>query len=121
MFGPYWRKKGKECKVVIGGGDMMSYFSNDGSVCWFLMPELESAVKRIHSLVGNSVVEGRHIVVGTGSTQLLKAVLFALCCSSEPPRDKSLSVVGAAPYYSVSLFVLFTFTTTSSIFINRSI
>ncbi|KAK4763934.1 hypothetical protein SAY87_013372 [Trapa incisa] len=56
---------------------------------------LES-IRRIHRLVGNAATEGRYIVVGTGSSQLVQTVLYAL--SSDSPHP--LSVVCAAPYYS---------------------
>lgn len=100
VFEPFWRKMGDECKVVIGGGDLMSYFSDVGNVCWFLEPELGDAIRRLHRVVGNAVTEDRHIVVGTGSTQLFQAALYAL---TTPAGVDPVSVVSSAPYYSVSL------------------
>jgi hypothetical protein len=60
-------------------------------VVWFLQHE----VRRLHRLVGNAVVDGYHLLVGTGSTQLFQAAL-------SPAADgKPMSVVSPAPYYSV--------------------
>ncbi|XP_038704980.1 L-tryptophan--pyruvate aminotransferase 1 [Tripterygium wilfordii] len=97
MFESYWRKQGEKCRVVISATDFMSYFSDIGNTCWFLLPELAEAIKRLHRAVGNAVTEDRHIVVGTGSTQLYLAALFAL---TSPGGPDPISVVCAAPYYS---------------------
>lgn len=99
-FEPYWRKMGDKGTVVIKGYELMSYLSDCRKLCWFLETELEEAIKRLHRVVGNAVVDGRHIVVGTGSTQLYQAALYAL---SYPGGPDPISVVCAAPYYSVSL------------------
>ncbi|KAE9597006.1 putative transaminase [Lupinus albus] len=101
VFGPYWKKRSDEYSVVIKGNDSMSYMSDPSNVCWFMLPETKDAIKRIHSLVGNAVIEDKHIVVGTGSTQLFLAALFALSPSDSP---QPINVVAQAPYYSVSLF-----------------
>ena len=77
----------------------MSYFSDISNICWFLQPQLGDAIKGLHRVVGNAVTDGRHIVVGTGSTQLLMAALYAL---SSPSAGHPVSLVAAAPYYSAS-------------------
>lgn len=100
MFEPYWRKMGDKGKVVIRGGDLMSYFSDMKNECWFLEPELRDAIRRLHRVVGNAVTDDRHVVVGTGSTQLFQALLYAL---TTPGGAEPVSVVSSAPYYSVSL------------------
>lgn len=102
MFEPYWRRMGDKCRVVIPGCELMSYkaATKPGKVCWFLLPELEDAIVRLHRLVGNAVVDDRYIVVGTGSTQLYQAALYAL---STPASLKPINVVSAAPYYSVRI------------------
>ncbi|KAM0987513.1 hypothetical protein COP2_011890 [Malus domestica] len=98
VFESYWSKMGDKCTMVISGSELMSYISDFTSVCWFLEPALEAAVRRLHRTVGNAVVDGdRHIVVGTGSTQLYQAALYAL---TSPGRSEPVSVVSAAPYYS---------------------
>ncbi|KAI4314368.1 hypothetical protein L6164_027283 [Bauhinia variegata] len=97
VFESFWRELNDECTVVIKGSDLLSYLSDTGNVCWFLLPELRDAVKRLHNVVGNAVTEKKHIVVGTGSTQLFQAALFAL---SSPDSPHPMNVVAAAPYYS---------------------
>lgn len=81
----------------------MSYFSDVTNVCWFLEPEFGKEVVRLHKVVGNAVTEGRHIVVGTGSSQLILAALFALSPQDAP---EPISVVSEAPYYSVSFILM---------------
>ncbi|XP_050206984.1 L-tryptophan--pyruvate aminotransferase 1-like [Mercurialis annua] len=98
MFEPYWKKQGDKCTVVISGSDLMSYFSDVGNVCWFLEPQLSDAIKRLHRTVGNAESDDRYVVVGTGSTQLYQAALYAITASAG--RAEPVSVVCAAPYYS---------------------
>lgn len=78
----------------------MSYFSDVSNICWFLETEFAKEVVRLHTLVGNAVTEGRHIVVGTGSSQLFLAALYALSPQHSP---QPINVVCASPYYSVSI------------------
>jgi len=98
MYERYWRQAGDRTTVVISGWQSMSYFSDVRNICWFLEPELAKEVIRLHKIVGNAVTEGRHIVVGTGSTQLFQAALYAFSYGGTEP----ISVVSATPYYSVS-------------------
>lgn len=118
MFEPFWRKMGDKCKVVIRGSDFMSYFSDVKNVCWFLEPKLGDAIRRLHGVVGNAVTEGRHIVVGTGSSQLFQALLYAL---TTPGGAEPVSVVSSAPYYSVSLNLLLLGLICCNIYVHRSI
>jgi len=103
MYEQYWQHAGEQTTVVIRGWQHMSYFSDVSNICWFLEPELAKEIVRVHRVVGNAVTEGRHIIVGTGSSQLFLAALFALA-----PRDgpDPVSVVSQAPYYSVSALSL---------------
>jgi L-tryptophan--pyruvate aminotransferase len=103
MYEQYWQHAGEQTTVVIRGWQHMSYFSDVSNICWFLEPELAKEIVRVHRVVGNAVTEGRHIIVGTGSSQLFLAALFALA-----PRDgpEPVSVVSQAPYYSVSALSL---------------
>lgn len=101
MFEEFWRGTGSAAEIVIPGWQTMSYFSDVGNVCWFLEPGLDHEVRRLHRLVGNAAVDGYHVLVGTGSTQLFMAALYAL----SPPAAAGaapMSVVSTAPYYSVS-------------------
>ncbi|KAM3706303.1 hypothetical protein ACJW31_03G142900 [Castanea mollissima] len=98
VFEPFWQKMGNKCDVLIRASDLMSYYSDKNNVCWFLEPELGDAIKRLHGVVGNAVTDGRHIVLGTGSTQLFQALLYAL---TTPAAPEPVSVVSSAPYYSL--------------------
>ncbi|KMZ69705.1 Alliinase family protein [Zostera marina] len=98
MYEKFWKKAGDEATLVISGWETMSYFSNKDNVCWFLERGFEEEVRRLHEFVGNAVVDGKHIIVGTGSTQLFQAALFAL---SDPNSDQPANVVSSVPYYSV--------------------
>ncbi|KAH9624311.1 hypothetical protein KSS87_005226 [Heliosperma pusillum] len=97
MYEGYWQKAGNKNTVVISGWQSMSYFSDVNNLCWFLEPTFAKEVVRLHDIVGNAVTEGRYIVVGTGSTQLFQAALYAL---SLDQTSFPVSVVSATPYYS---------------------
>lgn len=99
MYESYWKQSGDKTTVVLSGWRSISYFSDTRNLCWFLEPDFGNAVTRLHNLVGNAATENYHIVVGTGSTQLYQAVLYAL---SPPNTPEPISVVSAAPFYSVS-------------------
>uniref|UniRef100_A0A0E0KZ08 Alliinase C-terminal domain-containing protein n=1 Tax=Oryza punctata TaxID=4537 RepID=A0A0E0KZ08_ORYPU len=99
MYEAFWRGgAGERATIVIPGWQTMSYFSDVGSLCWFLEPGFEREVRRLHRLVGNAVADGYHVLVGTGSTQLFQAALYAF---SPPGPAAPMSVVSPAPYYSV--------------------
>ncbi|KAI4336200.1 hypothetical protein L6164_014755 [Bauhinia variegata] len=97
MYEHFWRQMGDKTTIIIPGWQSMSYFSDLSSICWFLEPEFAKEVVRLHNVVGNAVTEGRHVVVGTGSSQLFLAALYAL---SPPDAAEPISVLSAAPYYS---------------------
>ncbi|XP_076947580.1 tryptophan aminotransferase-related protein 2-like [Bidens hawaiensis] len=97
MYENFWKHKGEETTVVTSGWQHISYFSDINNVCWFLEPGLKSSITRLHKVVGNAVTEGRHIVVGTGSSQLYQAAIYAL---SPPNAAGPMNVVSAAPFYS---------------------
>ncbi|KAM3379533.1 L-tryptophan-pyruvate aminotransferase 1 [Capsicum galapagoense] len=97
MYESYWRKMGNKCDITLSGYQSLSYFANVKNLCWFLEPKLEEEIKRLHNLVGNAIVDDHFIVVGTGSSQLIQASLYAL---SPPNEPEPISVVSAAPFYS---------------------
>lgn len=97
MYEAYWKSAGASATLVIPGWQTISYFSNVANLCWFLEPALEAEVRRIHRLVGNAVADDKHVVVGTGSSQLFQAALYALAPEDAP---KPANVVSAVPYYS---------------------
>ncbi|PIA61752.1 hypothetical protein AQUCO_00200027v1 [Aquilegia coerulea] len=98
MFEEYWKKNGNGCTITICGSQSLSYFSDPKNLCWFLEPEFAEEIQRLHNVVGNAVTEDRYIIVGTGSTQLFQAALYAL--SSPEVSSEPLNVVSAVPYYS---------------------
>lgn len=102
MYESYWQQAGDKTTVLIPGWQSMSYFSDVKNLCWFLEPEFAKEVIRLHKIVGNAVTENRYIVVGTGSTQLFQAALYAL---TSPGGTQPISVVSATPYYSVSQLI----------------
>ena len=67
------------------------------NLCWFLEPEFADEVRKMHRLVGNAIAEDCHIVVGTGSVQLVQAAVYALSPPDAPPEP--MNVVPVAPYY----------------------
>lgn len=97
MYEIYWKQMGDKTTLVLSGWQSISYFSDTKSHCWFLEPGFANAVTRMHNLVGNAQTRNYHIVVGTGSTQLFQAALYALCPSNAP---EPMSIVSAAPFYS---------------------
>ncbi|XP_015956841.1 tryptophan aminotransferase-related protein 1-like [Arachis duranensis] len=97
---PYWKMMSDKCSVVIEGWKFMSHESDASNVCQYMLPELGDAIKRIHSLVHNAAIQDKHIIVGTGSTQLFHAAWFALS-SSDSVRP--INIVSAAPFYSLYL------------------
>jgi L-tryptophan--pyruvate aminotransferase len=100
MYEAFWREAWERAAVVIPGWWGMSYTSDAGSLCWFLEPEFDREVRRLHRLVGNAKVDDAyHLVVGTGATQLFQAAMYAL---SPAGADRPVGVVSPAPYYSVT-------------------
>ncbi|WVZ96724.1 hypothetical protein U9M48_042325 [Paspalum notatum var. saurae] len=103
MYEAFWREVGARAATVIRGSDAMSYFAGGGAsagaLCWFLEPGFEREVRRIHRVVGNAEVDGYHVVVGTGATQLYQAAMYALS-STTARGGRPVPVVSPAPYYS---------------------
>lgn len=80
--------------VLIPGWHRMSYRFYDNS---FISQELENHIRRLHNVARNAITEGKYIVFGGGSTQLLSAAVYALSMNLSSPA----SVVAAAPSYPV--------------------
>ena len=73
----------------------MSYIFSDHS---YTSQELEKSIHRLHSIAGNAVTEGKYVVFGTGSTQLLNAAVHALSLDNSSMPSK---VVVSIPFYPV--------------------
>lgn len=78
----------------------MGYEFEDGSL---ISKQLEKQIRILHDTVGNAVTDGRHIVFGAGSTQLLNAAVHAH--SSTDSSSSPAKVVASAPYYPVSVHI----------------
>ncbi|KAG4952361.1 hypothetical protein JHK82_045231 [Glycine max] len=81
--------------ILVSGWHRMGYSYSDESYISQLLVEY---IKKLHAIVGNAATEGRYIVFGSGSTQLLNAAVHALSPSSSVSPAK---VVATAPYYPV--------------------
>ncbi|XP_030544150.1 tryptophan aminotransferase-related protein 3-like [Rhodamnia argentea] len=90
---PFWKQHAESSAVVVAGWHRMSYSFSDYT---FLSRELESLLRKLHSQVGNAVTDGKHIVFGVGSAQLLNAAVHAL---SPDNSSHPASVVASIPYY----------------------
>ena len=57
-----------------------NYYLTKGYLEYFTVVEiqLETQIRGIHALVGNTMIEGRYIVIGTCSMQLINAVVYSL-------------------------------------------
>ncbi|XP_074585707.1 tryptophan aminotransferase-related protein 1-like [Curcuma longa] len=97
MYESFWKGMGNRGDITIAGWQAISYFSDVTNLCWFLEPEFDHEIRRLHRLVGNAIADNHFVIVGTGSTQLFQAALYAL---SPPDTPEPLSVVSAVPYYS---------------------
>lgn len=60
---------------------------------------LDSHIRRLHHVAKNALTDGKYIVFGGGSTQLLNAAVYALSANLSSPA----SVVAAVPSYPVRL------------------
>lgn len=86
---PFWIGNAEASATVVPGWYRMGYKMHAGPIIQ-ISPELETQIRGIHALVGNAVTEGRYIVIGTGSMQLINAAVYSL---------SPAQVVAAAPYY----------------------
>jgi selenocysteine lyase/cysteine desulfurase len=80
--------------VLLSGWHRMSYETTNK----FMSLELEKHIRRLHALVGNAITQDKYLVFGSGSTQLLNALVYAL---SPDNTSSPASVVATAPYYQV--------------------
>ena len=94
---PFWRRNAATSAIMMAGWHRMGYEFGDGSL---ISKELEKKIRKLYATVGNAVTEGRYIVFGAGSTQLLNAAVHALAADASSLPAK---VVASAPYYPVSL------------------
>ncbi|PIA41838.1 hypothetical protein AQUCO_02200339v1 [Aquilegia coerulea] len=94
---PFWVQHAASSAVVVAGWHRMSYrfSSNDKSS---ITVELEKCIRELHAVIGNAKTDGRYMVFGAGSTQLLNAAIYALSPEDSP---SPASVVASIPFYPV--------------------
>ncbi|XP_047956048.1 tryptophan aminotransferase-related protein 3-like [Salvia hispanica] len=89
---PFWMHHASSSAVLISGCHRMSY-SFPGSTA--ISEVLDSHIRRLHHVAKNALTDGKYIVFGGGSTQLLNAAVYALSANLSSPA----SVVASAPFY----------------------
>ncbi|KAL8248973.1 hypothetical protein R6Q59_005841 [Mikania micrantha] len=92
---PFWMQHAADTAVVISGWHRMSYNYADDTM---MSIELENCIHKLHSIAGNAITEGRYMVFGVGSSQLLSAAVYAL--SSEISSSPS-KVFASKPFYPI--------------------
>ncbi|KAK1371403.1 Tryptophan aminotransferase-related protein 4 [Heracleum sosnowskyi] len=90
---PFWMQNAASSALVVSGWHRMSYQFGDHTAT---SQELEKSIRKLHSIVGNAVTEGKYIVFGTGSTQLLNAAVLALSQDNSSTPSK---VFVSIPFY----------------------
>ncbi|KAI5066089.1 hypothetical protein GOP47_0018713 [Adiantum capillus-veneris] len=91
MFVPYWRQNSAASAVLIPGWYRIGY-----ELTQRLIPGLEKEIRTLHKLVGNAVIDGRYLVVGTGEMQLMMAAYSTVSMEAE---GLPVNVVIPPPYY----------------------
>ncbi|XP_009767595.1 tryptophan aminotransferase-related protein 4-like [Nicotiana sylvestris] len=95
---PFWMQNAASSAVVVAGWHRMSYFFPNQS---YISKELEKNIRKIHAIAKNAITDGRYIVFGVGSTQLLNAAVHALSMESSSSSPFTTKVVAnKIPYYS---------------------
>ncbi|KAJ3695037.1 hypothetical protein LUZ60_000414 [Juncus effusus] len=89
---PYWKQHAASSAVVISGWHRMSYVTTDT----FMSLELEKHIRLLHEAVGNAVTKDKYLIFGTGSTQLINAMIYAL---SPENSSSPASIVATPPFY----------------------
>ena len=95
---PFWMRHAASSAVLVSGWHRMGYTYSDGT---YISELLVKHIRKVHDIVGN---EGRYILFGGGSTQLLNAAVYAFSPNSSVNPAK---VVATAPYYPVSSINIF--------------
>ncbi|PSS19521.1 Tryptophan aminotransferase-related protein [Actinidia chinensis var. chinensis] len=93
---PFWIHHAASSALVVAGWHRMSYQFSDHS---FISHELEKQILKLHSVAKNAVTEGKYIIFGAGSTQLISAAVYAL--SPDNSSSSPAKVVASIPYYPV--------------------
>nr|XP_027090819.1 tryptophan aminotransferase-related protein 4-like [Coffea arabica] len=90
---PYWMRHAASSALLVAGWHRMSYtFSDHTSISQVL----DQHIRTLHAAAKNAITDGKYIVFGAGSTQLLNAAVFALSSRNSSSRTR---VVASTPYY----------------------
>ncbi|TKY46074.1 Tryptophan aminotransferase-related protein 4 [Spatholobus suberectus] len=94
---PFWMQHAASSAILVSGWHRMDYTYTDGS---YISKLLVKHIQKIHDIVGNAVTNGRFIVFGAGSTQLLSASVHDLSANSS--LLSPAKVVATTPYFPFS-------------------
>ncbi|GLU16477.1 hypothetical protein SLE2022_329100 [Rubroshorea leprosula] len=92
---PFWMQHASVSTIVLAPWHRMSYDLGDGSL---ISKELETRIHKLHEITKNAITDGKYIVFGAGSTQLLNAAVHALSVDNDPAASR---VVASTPHYPV--------------------
>ncbi|XP_062097717.1 tryptophan aminotransferase-related protein 4-like [Humulus lupulus] len=92
---PFWMENAGSSAMLVAGWHRMSYTFNQSG---FMSKQLEARIRQMHAIVGNAVTEGKYIIFGTGSAQLINAAVHALSPHNNSSNSPSI-VVPIIPYY----------------------
>ena len=93
---PFWIHHAASSALVVAGWHRMSYVFSDHT---YISHELEKQIHKLHSVAKNAITEGKYIIFGAGSTQLISAAVYAL--SPDNSSSSPAKVVASIPYYPV--------------------
>ncbi|THU72822.1 hypothetical protein C4D60_Mb04t16240 [Musa balbisiana] len=83
--------------ILVSGWHRMSYQTTGDN---FISLELERHIRLLHKAVRNAVTDGKFIVFGSGSTQLINALVYALSLHNSTSSSPA-HVVATVPYYPI--------------------
>ncbi|KAK9790345.1 hypothetical protein WJX73_007016 [Symbiochloris irregularis] len=97
LYERYWLQH-PEAEFRLLPSDNIGYLDFPGPV----LPRLEAAIIRLHAQVGNAITEGRRIVVGVGSAEVLMASMWvqAGAAMKSSTSNGPVQVYSQPPYYS---------------------
>ncbi|KAK2979908.1 hypothetical protein RJ640_020150 [Escallonia rubra] len=90
---PFWMQHAASSAVLVAGWHRMSYSFTDRS---FISQELKKQILKVHAIAKNAVTDGKYIIYGAGSTQLLSAAVYALSMENS---SSPANLVASIPYY----------------------
>ncbi|KAI4389721.1 hypothetical protein MLD38_001918 [Melastoma candidum] len=92
---PFWRKHSASSAVLVSGWHRMGYSYSDQTT---ISKVLEERIRELHSVIGNAVTDGKFILFGVGSTQLIAAAVNSIFA---PNSSAPAKVVASIPYYTL--------------------